>query len=204
MKKKTKKVMKKSPKKLAKKTVKKVAAKSPTKKSVKPSKIKTKSKGEITKNWVGQSAPYFSAPDDTGKERSLDEFKGKTIVLYFYPKDDTPGCTVEACDFRDSMSRLQAKGVSILGVSKDSIESHVKFKKKFHLTFPLLSDVKGSICNAYGVWKEKSMYGKSYMGIERTTFVIAVNPDGSGVVKFHYPKVSVPGHVEAIMKDLGF
>lgn len=147
---------------------------------------------------VGSRAPTFSAPDDTGKTVKLADFKGQKLVLYFYPKDDTPGCTTEACDFRDNLKSLSKLGVAVLGVSKDSVASHIKFKKKFDLNFPLLSDEDGKICDAYGVWVEKSMYGKKYMGIERSTFLI----DEDGKIMAVWPKVSVTGHVDDIKKAL--
>src|SRR4051812_31851382 len=117
----------------------------------------------------GDRAPAFNLVSDSGKKVSLKEFQGKTVVLYFYPKDMTSGCTLEACDFRDSYSQFKKRGWVILGVSKDSVESHQKFKEKHDLPFPLLADTEGKVCEAYGVWKQKSMYGRKYMGIERTT-----------------------------------
>jgi peroxiredoxin Q/BCP len=146
----------------------------------------------------GAKAPEFTLHDDTGKTVSLNDFKGKTVVLYFYPKDDTPGCTKEACDFRDNQKTFKKKNTVILGVSADSVDSHVKFKKKFDLPFPLLSDPDKKMIQAYGVWKEKSMYGKKYMGIERTTFVIG--PDGK-ILKI-FPKVSVTGHIDDVLSGL--
>lgn len=146
----------------------------------------------------GKKAPSFTLQDDGGKTVSLDDFKGQNVVLYFYPKDDTPGCTKEACDFRDNQKIFKKKNTVILGVSADSVDAHVKFKKKFSLPFPLLSDPDKTTIQAYGVWKEKSMYGKKYMGIERTTFVIA--PDGK-IAKI-YPKVSVTGHIDQVLSDI--
>ena len=146
----------------------------------------------------GIKAPSFSAVSDSEEKISLKDFEGKKVVLYFYPKDDTPGCTQEACDFRDSLNRIKRKEAVVLGVSKDDVSSHQKFKKKFGLTFPLLSDIDGEICEKYGVWKEKSMYGKKYMGIERSTFII----DEKGKIKKAYYKVKVPGHVDQIINDL--
>jgi peroxiredoxin Q/BCP len=142
----------------------------------------------------GDKAPVFKLESDAGDQVSLSDFKGKTVVLYFYPKDMTSGCTQESCDFRDSHAVFKKNSAVILGVSKDSIESHKKFKDKYSLPFPLLSDPTGKMLEAYGVWKEKSMYGRKYMGIERTTFVIG--PDGK-IVKI-YPKVKVTGHVEEV------
>jgi peroxiredoxin Q/BCP len=146
----------------------------------------------------GDKAPDFTLTDDSGNTVSLKDHKGKSVVLYFYPKDDTPGCTKEACDFRDQTKKFAAKNAVILGVSADSVVSHEKFKKKFGLPFPLLSDPDKKMLEAYGVWKEKSMYGRKYMGIERTTFVI----NGKGVIQKIYPKVSVTGHVDEILSTL--
>jgi peroxiredoxin Q/BCP len=152
---------------------------------------------------TGASAPNFNLPTDAGSNVSLDNFKGKTVILYFYPKDDTPGCTKESCDFRDSFARVQSKGAIVLGVSKDSVESHKKFKEKFSLPFPLVSDESGKMLEDYRVWKEKLNYGKKYMGIDRTTYVIDVDANGKGTIRKAYPKVKVDGHVEEILKDLG-
>ena len=125
----------------------------------------------------------------------LEDYRGKkNVVLYFYPKDDTPGCTREACDLRDGQSRLVRKDVVVLGVSKDSVASHEKFATKYDLPFALLSDADGDVCERYGVWKEKTMYGKTSMGIERTTFLI----DKDGVVRNVFPKVKVEGHFDEI------
>jgi peroxiredoxin Q/BCP len=145
---------------------------------------------------AGQPAPDFSVPDQDGKTVSLASFKGKTIVLYFYPKDDTPGCTKQACGFRDGFAAYKKAGAVILGVSPDDSSSHTKFIKKFELPFPLLADVGNAVCEAYGVWKEKSMYGKKYMGVERTTFVI----DKTGVIRNIFPKVKVDGHSEEVLE----
>lgn len=150
---------------------------------------------------VGDKAPGFTA-EVSGSEKakvSLSDFFGKTVVLYFYPKDDTPGCTTEACDFRDSERVLLDRGVVVLGISKDTVASHDKFRKKYDLNFPLLADPDGAISNAYGVIKEKSMYGIKRQGIERSTFVIG--PDGSLIRIFR--GVKVPGHVNAILETLG-
>lgn len=145
----------------------------------------------------GDKAPAFSLPSDEGMV-SLKDFKGKSVVLYFYPKDLTPGCTVEACDFRDNMARVKRKGAVVLGVSRDPVKKHSSFTEKHGLNFPLLSDEDGEVCNAYGVWKQKSLYGKKFMGIERTTFVIG--PDGK-ITKI-FPKVKVAGHVDAVLEAL--
>lgn len=143
----------------------------------------------------GSKAPAFALPCDKAAKVSLKDFAGKTVVLYFYPKDQTPGCTQEACDFRDNLVRLKKLGAVVLGVSKDSPESHAKFRAKQKLDFPLLSDLDGKVCRAYGVWKEKSLYGRKFMGIERTTFVIG--PDGK--IARIFPKVKVAGHVDAVI-----
>ncbi|MGZ3417012.1 MAG: thioredoxin-dependent thiol peroxidase [Polyangiales bacterium] len=146
---------------------------------------------------VGDAAPDFTAQTDDG-EVSLSGLKGKTVVLYFYPKDNTSGCTREACDFRDNQTKFKRKGVVVLGVSPDSVKSHQGFKTKHELNFPLVADPERTIANAYGVYREKNMYGKKTMGIERTTFVI----DGKGKVAAIYPKVKVDGHVAAILEAL--
>lgn len=143
---------------------------------------------------VGDRAPAFTLPSDSGKTVSLKDFKGKVVVLYFYPKDLTPGCTQESCDFRDAWQTLKKKGVVVLGLSKDSVKSHQKFRDTHDLPFPLLADEDTEICQAYGVWKEKSLYGRKYMGIERVTFII----DAAGKIAMIYPKVKVKGHVQEV------
>ena len=147
---------------------------------------------------VGDKAPSFSLTSDEGETLSLKDFKGKTVVLYFYPKDMTPGCTQEACDFRDAQTQLKKSKAVVLGVSKDSVARHVKFKEKYELNFPLLSDEDGKICEAYGVWKEKSLYGKKFMGIERTTFIIGP----TGKIEKIFSKVKVKGHSEEVLKEI--
>lgn len=147
---------------------------------------------------VGAVAPSFDAIDETGVRHTLAGYKGKTVVLYFYPKDSTPGCTTEACDFRDSYRRFLKKNAVVLGVSADSAKSHVKFKEKQGLPFPLLVDEDKALAEMYGVWKEKSMYGRKFMGIERSTFVIG--PDGR--LKQVVRKVSVAGHAGAILEAI--
>ena len=147
---------------------------------------------------VGQPAPDFRLQDDTGTERTLADFRGRSLVLYFYPKDDTPGCTREAHDFRDLAAEFQGRNAAIVGVSKDSVASHQKFKVKHNLPFMLLSDPEGQVVEAYGVWKEKNMYGRKMMGIERTTVVIG--PDGN--VQQVFPKVKVAGHAQAVLSCL--
>lgn len=144
---------------------------------------------------IGNPAPEFSLPATGGKTISLAELKGQIVVLYFYPKDDTPGCTTEACDFRDNFNTLKSQGVTVLGLSKDSISSHEKFKEKYGLNFDLLSDTDGAVINAYGSWVEKSMYGKKYMGIDRSTFLI----DTNGKLQKIWRKVSVTKHVADVM-----
>jgi len=147
---------------------------------------------------VGQKAPDFTVMDDKGEKVKLADLKGKKVVLYFYPKDDTPGCTKEACAFRDGIDKIKKRGAVVLGVSADSVESHKKFKSKFDLNFPLLADGDRKMIEAYGVWKEKSMYGKKYMGIERTTFVI----DESGKIAHIFPKVKVDQHYDEVLEAL--
>ena len=145
---------------------------------------------------VGDKAPDITLPADGDGTVSLKALRGKTVVLYFYPKDDTSGCTAEACAFRDSLPDFSKAKAEIVGVSRDSVQSHDKFKQKFRLPFPLASDADGKVCQNYGVWVEKSMYGKKYMGIERSTFLI----DGKGVVRNVWRKVKVDGHAEEVLK----
>jgi peroxiredoxin Q/BCP len=150
---------------------------------------------------VGDKAPAFRLMDDSGKPAALKDFSGRILVLYFYPKDATPGCTQESCDFRDSLNRLASAGASVAGVSADPLESHRKFKAKHGLNFPLLSDPDHSALEAYGVWQEKSLYGRRFMGIVRSTFVI----DGKGLIRAVFPKVKVAGHVDevlAVVRDM--
>ena len=146
----------------------------------------------------GQKAPDFTAETDGGGSVTLSDFKGKWVVLYFYPKDNTSGCTKEACAFRDNMEIITKKGVEVIGVSKDSVKSHDNFKKKHDLNFTLVSDPETKIIQAYDSWKEKKMYGKTYMGTQRSTFII----DDKGVIRHIYPKVKVAGHVEEVMEKL--
>lgn len=120
-------------------------------------------------------APDFSLLDETGQERKLSDFRGKTVLLYFYPKDDTPGCTTEACNFRDDYSSYEKAGVTILGVSPDSVKSHVKFKQKYHLPFTLLADEDHAVCELYDVWKLKKQYGREYYGVARTSYLISAD-----------------------------
>ena len=145
---------------------------------------------------VGDPAPDFSKPRDGGGTLSLADLKGRPTVIYFYPKDDTPGCTKEACGFRDAWADVTDAGINVVGVSKDPAKSHDKFKAKHGLPFTLASDLDGSVSEAFGVWVEKSMYGKKYMGVERATFLI----DGDGVVRKVWRKVKVPGHAGAVLE----
>jgi thioredoxin-dependent peroxiredoxin len=147
---------------------------------------------------VGSKAPAFALQTGDGKEMSLGDLKGMKVVLYFYPKDSTSGCTKEACAFNEQLKVLEKRGAIVIGVSADSVASHKKFADKYGLVFPLLSDEKKEMIKKYGVWKEKSMYGKKYMGIERTTFVI----DEKGVISHIFPKVKVDGHVEEVLEAL--
>ena len=146
----------------------------------------------------GLKAPAFNLPSDQGAKVQLKDLLGKWVVLYFYPKDDTPGCTQEACDFRDSLSRITRAKAVVLGVSRDSVEKHKKFKTKYKLSFPLLVDEDAKVCQKYGVWKEKSLYGRKYMGIDRSTFLI--NPKGK--IEKIWNKVSVKGHVDEVLEAL--
>jgi peroxiredoxin Q/BCP len=142
----------------------------------------------------GSKAPEFDLEADDGRRVKLGDFVGRKVVLFFYPKDDTPGCTTEACNFRDAVPRFRDMDAVILGVSADSVASHAKFKAKYGLTFPLLSDPDRTVCEAYGVWKTKSLYGRSFLGIERSTFLI----DRRGVVARAWRKVKVKGHAEDV------
>ena len=147
---------------------------------------------------TGGKAPDFSLADQAGRTVRLKDFKGKTVVLYFYPKDDTPGCTKEACDFRDAETAIKKAGAVVLGVSLDNETAHQKFIAKYGLPFPLLCDEAARVSKAYEVYKEKSMYGRKYWGIERSTFVI----DGAGVIKAAFRKVKVDGHAKEVLTTL--
>ncbi len=147
---------------------------------------------------TGTKAPAFTAETDGGNKITLNDYNGKWVVLYFYPKDNTSGCTKEACSFRDNMDRITKAGAVVIGVSPDSISSHDKFKEKYNLNFHLVSDAEKEICNAYGVWVEKNMYGRKYMGVQRTTYII----DPDGFIKHIYPKVKVDGHVDDVISKL--
>ena len=146
----------------------------------------------------GDRVPKFSLPADDGTVVTQDSLVGKNTILYFYPKDDTSGCTKEACDFRDAFPRFGKTDAQVIGVSPDSIESHRKFKKKHALPFRLLADEKHTLADQFGIWKEKSLYGRNYMGIERTTVII----DRDGRVARIFPKVRVPGHVQEVESAL--
>lgn len=149
-------------------------------------------------NFVQQKAPDFFLPDEAGKMHSLADYRGQKVLLYFYPKDMTPGCTVEAQCFRDRFNDLKVYNVQVLGVSTDSVKSHKKFKEKHHLNFPLLADTEKEVVNKYGVWKEKSMFGKKYMGISRESFLI----DEEGIIVKHYAKVTPSEHVDEVLEDV--
>jgi len=146
----------------------------------------------------GDVAPEIRLDTDSGDTFKLSSLKGKTVVLYFYPKADTPGCTAESCDFRDNISRFKKKGVEVIGISPDKVEKQAKFKAKYDLTFPLLADVDHKVAEDYGVWQLKKNYGKEYMGIVRSTFVI----DKEGKIAKIFPKVKVDGHVDAVYAAL--
>lgn len=143
----------------------------------------------------GDKAPDFTLATDGDGNVTLSKLKGKKVILYFYPKDDTSGCTSEACGFRDSLPKFGRTDATVIGISRDTVASHDRFKKKYDLPFMLASDEEGKVCEAYGTWVEKSMYGRKYMGIERATFLI----DPKGVVRNVWHKVKVPGHVEEVL-----
>lgn len=147
---------------------------------------------------AGDKAPDFSLLDDEGKARTLAEFTGRRVVLFFYPKADTSGCTTEACEFRDAFPRFGQLDAVILGVSPDSVEDQAKFKKKYAFPYALLADTGHSLADAFGVWKEKSMYGKKYMGVERTTFLL----DGQGTISHVFEKVKPAGHAAEVAAAL--
>ncbi len=146
----------------------------------------------------GQPAPDIELPDQDGQTVRLSDLKGAPVVLYFYPKDDTPGCTKQACGFQENLTKLKRIKARVVGVSPDTSASHRKFADKYKLNFTLLADTQKAACQAYGVWKEKNMYGKKSMGVERTTLII----DGDGVIRKIYPKVKVDGHIEDVVEAL--
>ena len=148
---------------------------------------------------VGDKAPAFKTTDQDGDEVALRDFKGKKVVHYFYPKDDTPGCTKEACSFRDGWSKFRRKGVTVLGVSVDDAKSHRKFADKFSLPFPLLADTEREIVKAYGVWGEKSMYGRKYMGTHRVTYLV----NEKGKIAAVWPKVKPENHADEVLAAAG-
>ena len=157
-------------------------------------------KATIPSALIGKPAPDFTLPSTTGEPISLRQYKGKkTVILYFYPKDETPGCTREACDFRDYAAEFDKFGAVILGVSNDPMESHLRFRDKHTLPFPLLADEDATVSKLYGVFKQKNVYGKKSMGIERTTFVI----DRTGRIATIYPKVKVEGHIQELLGFVG-
>jgi thioredoxin-dependent peroxiredoxin len=147
---------------------------------------------------AGQPAPDFRLSDQNGQPVTLAQFRGTPVVLYFYPKDDTPGCTKEACAFRDARASYAAAGAKVIGVSPDNPASHKRFTDKYQLPFTLAADPEKTVCQSYGVWKEKNMYGKKSMGVERTTFVI----DGAGVVRKVFSRVKVEGHSDQVLEVL--
>lgn len=173
---------------------------SPTKKAAPAKKTAPKEKKPAASVPVGaliepsQVAPDFRLVDQQGQPHSLADYRGKWVVLYFYPKDDTPGCTVEACEFRDDQPEFGKLDAAVLGISPDGQASHDKFVRKFSLNFPLLADEGSVVCSQYGVWQEKSMYGRTYMGVARTTYLI--DPDGR--VAHRWDKVKVEGHAKAV------
>ncbi|MDO4192707.1 MAG: thioredoxin-dependent thiol peroxidase [Erysipelotrichaceae bacterium] len=147
---------------------------------------------------TGTKAPAFTLPDQNGVQHSLEEYRGRKVILYFYPKDNTAGCTKEACSFADRYPQITEKGAVVLGISKDPVSSHKKFEEKYSLPFTLLSDPEAEVIRAYDVWKEKSMYGRKYMGIERSTYLI----DENGVIQKAYQKVKPADHAENILQDI--
>jgi peroxiredoxin Q/BCP len=147
---------------------------------------------------IGQAAPDFTLPDQHGEPITLSELRGTPVVLYFYPKDDTPGCTKEACAFRDARGTYQKAGARVVGISPDDSASHKRFADKYDLPFTLVADAGHRVCDDYGVWKEKNLYGKKSMGVERTTFVI----DRQGIVRKIFPRVKVDGHSDAVLEAI--
>jgi thioredoxin-dependent peroxiredoxin len=147
---------------------------------------------------TGRAAPAFTLPNAVGKKISLKDFRGRNVVIYFYPKDSTPGCTQEACDFRDNFARITAMGAVVLGISADGPASHEKFRAAYELPFELLCDEKREVIGKYGVWQEKTMYGRKSMGLVRSTFIV----DKNGKLVKQFPSVKVKGHVDAVIKEL--
>lgn len=147
---------------------------------------------------IGDQAPDFTLISDQNQPTTLKNLHGKKIVLYFYPKDDTPGCTQEACDFRDALTTFSAQNTVIIGISKDNPGKHQKFKQKYHLPFTLLADETGEVCEAYGVFKPKSLFGKTFLSIQRTTFLL----DEDGIIRAIWPKVQVTGHIQQVLNEL--
>ena len=147
---------------------------------------------------IGDQAPDFTLPTDGGGSVTLSALRGKPVVLYFYPRDDTPGCTTEACGFRDALPDFSGVGASVIGISKDSVAAHDRFKTKHGLNFTLASDSEGKIVEQYDAWVEKQQYGRTYMGIDRCSFLI----DGTGAIRALWHKVKVKGHVDAVLKAL--
>lgn len=147
---------------------------------------------------IGDKAPDFTLTDDAEQKVTLSQLRGKKVLLYFYPKDNTPGCTKEACDFRDHFDKFKKSGVLVYGISKDSAKAHTKFKQKYTLPFTLLVDDNADVCEDYGVINKKSLFGKTFLGIQRSTFLI----DEKGIIRAIWRKVKVPGHVEQILNEL--
>lgn len=147
---------------------------------------------------IGDKAPDFTLPSDQHISVSLKDFRGKKVVLYFYPKDNTPGCTREACDFRDSLEKLSSQNTVVIGISKDSPERHQKFKQKYTLPFTLLADENGDVCEAYGIINKKSLFGRTFLGIQRSTFLI----DEQGIIRAIWRKVKVTGHTKQVLDEL--
>lgn len=147
---------------------------------------------------IGSKAPDFTLPSTGGRDITLSDYKGQIVVLYFYPRDDTPGCTKQACSFSDNFNALKKLNVAVIGISKDSVKSHEKFKEKYGLNFDLASDTEKTVIDAFGSWVEKSMYGKKYMGINRDTFLI----DEQGIIRHIWRKVKVEGHTEEVLAEI--
>ncbi len=147
---------------------------------------------------LGDAAPDFTLQNHQGETISLHDLRGKKVILYFYPRDNTPGCTKQACDFRDARSEFNTRDAVILGISKDSVKSHQKFKEKYQLPFPLLADESGEVCIAYGVINKKSLFGNTFLGIQRSTFLI----DENGIIRAIWRKVKVPGHVQNVLHEV--